>query len=322
MTRKSPAYSFGEKIAISVLQTHDTHKPELAMAKVLHDSTVNRQEAAAIANAMAAVAPHGALDNTRVDLYGTQVKDLQQRMTENPRSAPHQRFMAKYDKVEGLPDKTQMLPDAYHPDADTVWLPSGNPGIMMHELGHSIDFNGYPNDTLRMVGAGLYRNLAPTIWKEHAAWDKGKQYFLEGAAHTKLPPELVVKTLRDATRAKYTGLGSYWGGGLGTLLGGGLGALGTYALVRNGYAGRGVGLPFALGLGLGGAGGAMTGAALGSSYADDKYHDSPEAQEKYLTEYAGAYGKKHKMSPEEARKAIQNLAEKLYAKKQKKKKKV
>lgn len=314
-------FKFGEKIAVSVLQTHRTHKPELMMSPALHNSIVNRQEAEAIAKAMAAVAPHGALDNTRVDLYGTQVKDLQQRMMENPRSAPYQRFAAKFDKIEGLPDKTQLLPDAYHPDADTVWLPSGNPGIMMHELGHSIDFNGYPNDTLRMVGAGLYRNLAPTIWTEHAAWDKGRHYFLEGAAQTKLPPELVVKTLRDATRAKYTGLGSYWGGGIGTLLGGGLGALGTYAAIRNGYRGRGVGLPLVLGLALGGAGGAMTGATLGNRYADDKYHDSPEAREKYLQDYADVYGRKHKLDPAAARKAIQALAEKLYAKKQTKKKK-
>jgi hypothetical protein len=318
---KTSALLFGEKCAISVLQTHDEHKLQPVFPKQLQESTITPREAEQIARAMAAVAPHGALDNTRVDLYGTQVKDLQQRMVDNPRSAPLQRHLAKFNEITGLPDKTQMLPDAYHPEADAVWLPSGNPGVMMHELGHGIDFNAYPNTTPRMIGAGLYARLAPTLWKEHAAWNKGQKYFLEGAAQEKLPPDLVVKTLRDATRGKRMGLGSYWGAGLGGLLGGGLGALGTYHMLQNGVRGRAVGLPLALGLAGGSALGAMSGATLGNMAAESPHHDSPEAQQQYLDNYAKTYAKKHDVSLEEAHAAIQQFAKKRLAKSKSKTKK-
>lgn len=311
---KTPAQLFGEKCAVSVLQTHPDHKIQPVFPKQLQDSTITRREAEQIARAMAAAAPHGALDNTRVDLYGTQVKDLQQRMVDNPRSSPLQRHLAKFNEIAGLPDKTQMLPDAYHPEADAVWLPSGNPGVMMHELGHGIDFNAYPNTTPRMIGAGLYARLAPTLWKEHAAWNKGQKYFLEGAAQEKLPPELVVKTLRDAARGKRMGLGSYWGAGLGGLLGGGLGALGTYYMLENGVRGRGVGAPLVLGLAGGSALGAISGATLGNMAAESPYHDSPEAAQKYLNNYAQTYAAKHDVSLEEAHDAIQQFAKKRLAK--------
>jgi hypothetical protein len=316
--KKTAAMLFGEKCALDVLQTHKTHKKQTYFPAQLRDSTLTKREAEQIARAMASVAPHGALDNTRVDLYGTQVKDLQQRMVDNPRSAPLQRHLAKFDAIEGLPDKTQMLPDAYHPHADTVWLPSGNPAVMMHELGHSIDFNGYPNTTPRMIGAGLYSRMAPTLWKEHAAWNKGQKYFLEGAAQNKLPTDLVVKTLRDTARARRMGLGSYWGSGIGALLGGGLGALGTYALLNNGYEGRGVAMPLALGLTGGGALGAITGTTLGNMAAESPDHDNPEAQQRYLNDYAQAYAKKHDVSLDDAHAAIQKLVRKKLDSKKKK----
>lgn len=312
------AYLFGEKCAVDVLQTHKKHKVQPIFPEQIQDSVVTKPEALAIAKAMASVAPHGALDNTRVDLYGTQVNDLQQRMVDNPRSSPWQRHEAKFQSIMGLPDKTQMFPDAYHPHADTVWLPSGNPAVMMHELGHSIDFNGYPNTTPRMIGAGIYTRFAPTLWKEHAAWNKGRQYFLEGAANHKLPKDLVVRTLRDAERAKRVGLGSYWGAGLGSLLGGGLGALGTYHMINSGHGGRGVALPLILGLTAGGALGGMGGATLGNHWAKDDYHDSPEAQQRYLSDYAQAYANKHDVSLKDANKAIEKLVTKRLASKKKK----
>lgn len=315
----SALVTFGEKCAIDIIQTHKKHKVQPIFPSQLRDSTITKQEAQQIAKAMASAAPHGALDNTRVDLYGTQVHDLQQRMVDNPRSAPLQRYMAKFESIHGLPDKTQMLPDAYHPHADTVWLPSGNPAVMMHELGHSIDFNAYPNSTPRMLGAGLYARLAPTLWKEHAAWNKGRKYFLEGAAEHKLPTDLVVKTLRDTERARRMGLGSYWGAGIGGLVGGGLGALGTYALANNGYSGRGVALPLLLGLSGGGALGAMTGTSLGNMAAESPDHDNPEAQQRYLNNYAQAYAKKHDVSMDEAQDAIQKLVRKKLNSKKKKK---
>lgn len=317
-SKKNAAYLFGEKCAVDVIQTHKTHKQQPIFPRQLRDSTINKQEALAIAKAMASVAPHGALDNTRVDLYGTQVNDLQQRMVDNPRSSPWQRHEAKFQSIMGLPDKTQMFPDAYHPHADNVWLPSGNPAVMMHELGHSIDFNGYPNTTPRMIGAGIYTRFAPTLWKEHAAWNKGRQYFLEGAAQNKLPTDLVVKTLRDTERARRMGLGSYWGAGLGSLLGGGLGALGTYHMINQGYRGRGVAAPLILGLAGGGALGAMGGTTLGNRWAEDESHDSPEARQRYLNDYAQAYASKHDVSLEEAHEHIQKLVKKRLAKKKNK----
>lgn len=318
--KKNAAWLFGEKCAdIDVIQTHKKHKVQPIFPSQLRDSTVTKQEAQQIAKAMASVAPHGALDNTRVELYGTQLNDLQQRMVDNPRSAPFQRHMARFDTIVGLPDKTQMFPDAYHPHADNVWLPSGNPAVMMHELGHSIDFNAYPNTTPRMLAAGAYARFAPTLWKEHAAWNKGQKYFLEGAAQHKLPTELVVKTLRDTARARRMGLGSYWGGGLGALVGGGLGALGTYHMINNGYSGRGVALPFALGLTGGGALGAITGTTLGNMAAESPDHDSPEAQQRYLNDYAQAYASKHDVSLDDAHAAIQKLVRKKLEKTRKKK---
>lgn len=316
--KKNAAVLFGEKCAVDVIQTHKKHKVQPIFPRQLRDSTVTKQEAQQIAKAMASAAPHGALDNTRVELYGTQLNDLQQRMVDNPRSAPFQKHMAKFDTIMGLPDKTQMFPDAYHPHADNVWLPSGNPAVMMHELGHSIDFNGYPNTTPRMMAAGAYARFAPTLWKEHAAWNKGQKYFLEGAAQHKLPTDLVVKTLRDTARARRMGLGSYWGGGLGALIGGGLGALGTYHMINNGYSGRGVALPTLLGLSGGTALGAITGTTLGNMAAESEHHDSPEAQQRYLNDYAQAYAKKHDVSLDDAHAAIQKLVRKKLDSKKKK----
>lgn len=315
--KKNAAQLFGEKCAVDVIQTHKKHKVQPIFPRQLRDSTITKQEAQQIAKAMASVAPHGALDNTRVELYGTQLNDLQQRMVDNPRNAPFQRHMSKFDAIMGLPDKTQMFPDAYHPHADNVWLPSGNPAVMMHELGHSIDFNSYPNTTPRMLAAGAYARFAPTLWKEHAAWNKGQKYFLEGAAQNKLPTDLVVKTLRDTARARRMGLGSYWGGGIGALLGGGLGALGTYKMMQN-FRGSGVLTPLILGLSGGTALGAMTGTTLGNMAAESPAHDSPEAQQKYLNEYAQAYAKKHDVSLEEAHADIQKLVRKKLDSKKKK----
>jgi hypothetical protein len=303
---------FGEKLSVEIIQPFGKHKVQTSFPKQMRNSVVNRADATAIADAMAAAAPHGALDNTRVDLYGTRVSDLQNRMTENQRLSPLQRWLNRYESIEGLPDKTKMLPDAYHPHADTVWLPSGNPGVMMHELGHSIDFNGYPNNTARMLLAGLYARTAPTLWKEHAAWRKGKHYFLQGAAQNKLPPELVAKTLRDASRGKRMGLGSYWGAGLGSLAGlaGGAGLM-----VGSGV--EDVRLPVFGGM-LGGALGGLGGLTVGNLMAESDKFDSPETTQKYLNQYAKAYAKQHEMPFEQAQGEIQQLAQRLIDKKKKK----
>jgi hypothetical protein len=308
------AFEFG-KMAAKVVMPYPKHKPQYAFPEQVRKSTMTKDEAAAIANAMTSAAPHGALDNTRVDLNGSIVRDLQQRTVDNPRSAPMQRYLARFDNVEGLPDKTQLLPDAYHTPSDTVWLPSGNPAIMMHELGHAIDFNGYPNNTPRMLMAGAYKRLAPTLWHEHAAWNKGQRHFLEGAAQKKLDPKLVVRTLEDAARAKNTGLGSYWGAGIGGLAGLGLGAYGTYALAQQGRAVPQ--LPF-IGLGLGGSLGAMAGLGIGNHIASAPRHSSPEARQKYLDAYANTYAQEHGQ-PREA--VISKLMAQLKAKHKRKAKK-
>ncbi|NDD52511.1 hypothetical protein EBZ39_01300 [bacterium] len=305
-----------QKRAVSVLQTHSKPKADRVFSDSLRKSFVNKNEAQQIANAMASVAPHGALDNTRVDLYGSHLRDLKERIIDNPRLSPWQRENAKFMDTEDLHDKTQLFPDAYHPEADTVWLPSGNPAVLAHELGHGIDINGYPNTTPSMLTAGLYKRLSPTIWKEYAAWNKGRHYFLEGAANHKLPRDLVVRTLKDIERARRTGLSNYWGGALGGLAGLGLGALGTYQLWQNKVPSRWAVTPILTAPALGMSLGTIAGTHIGNRWAEDPYHDSPEAQAQYLNAYAQAYAKKHDVSLADAHAAIDKLVTKsLQAKK-------
>lgn len=303
--------AFAEKQAIAVRAPFSKNKPNDVLHQDLAGSVLSPSEARAIANAMADVAPHGALAQTDVDLNGAIAKDLQQRTIANARNTPLGRYMARFDNNDDLPDKTQQLPDAYHLPSDTVWLPSGNPGILTHELGHAIDFNGYPNTTPRMLLAGLYTRLAPTLWKEHAAWDKGRQYLLEGAAKHKLDPKLITRTLRDIERGRRGGLGSYWGGGIGSALGLGAGLYGTHLFAK--ATNR---VPLTLPLasaGLGGTVGAMLGASMGNSAANDPSLGDSAAIRRYMEEYAGEYAKAHNLSPEKAIRVLEKKMRGVFA---------
>lgn len=308
--------AFAEKQAITVHTPFSKNKPNYVLHQDLASSALSPTEARAIANAMADVAPHGALAQTDVDLNGAIAKDLQRRTMDNERNTPLSRYMARFDDNEGLPDKTQQLPDAYHLPSDTVWLPSGNPGVLAHELGHAIDFNGYPNTTPRMLLAGLYTRLAPTLWKEHAAWDKGRQYLLEGAAKHKLDPKLITRTLRDIERGRRGGLGSYWGGGIGSALGLGAGLYGTH-LFANATNRVPIMLPVAT-MGLGGAAGAMLGASAGNAMASHPSLGDSAAMRRYMEEYAGEYAKAHNLSPEKAIRVLEKKMRGVFAKQKQK----
>lgn len=294
------------KKAIEVLKPYKTHKITHHLPSKSRNSTLTLDEAKAISNAMAAAAAHGALDNTQVHLNGAVLRGLQNRSVDNERNSGFTRFMNSFsDPFEGQADKSQSMPDAFLPYHDAVWLPSGNPGVLMHELGHAADMNEFPNTPFRRFTSGVYTRFAPTLWHEHAAWRKGKNRFIDGSAKTKIDPKLFVRTLEDAARTKPMGLGSYWGAGLGTALGGGLGVLGGAALSN----GRDPNLALrlgALGLALGGGLGGLTGLTLGKWYGNRDSLGSDKAKERYLNLYAKAYAKEHDMSLEEALSALKN----------------
>ena len=341
------------KEAVEVEQLFDkrVRQPDFPSMSNKPSAAVKLNDANLLAKAMHAGSLYGALDNTRVELNGTRLNDIEARVKANPRNS--ESYKANYENPYGMevdnfgegegrftinedgtifksfegPTSvtTQSMPDAYHYTADNVWLPSGNPGVMMHELGHAIDFNEYPKDSLlRRTMASAYQTFSPSLWQEHAAWRKGKDRLLTGAAKTKLNPALLTKTLEQAARLKPMGLGSYWGSGiggaLGTVAGGALGLAGPPLLA---YAMGARNLPVfpqlgALGTAVGGIAGAITGANLGSSlgksYGEREALGNEQAIKKYMDEYAGAYSSEHNIPKEEALRQIEALRETIKAK--------
>jgi hypothetical protein len=309
-----------EKAAIQVIKPFDTHVkqkdfPSLATGK---GSIVNLNDAKLLSKAMEAGAYHDALNNTRVELFGSKLNDMSKRVKDNPRNSwiTKARFHNPYES--DINTVTQHLPDAYALEPDNVWLPSGNAGVLMHELGHAIDFNEYPKDSIIRHGiASAYSKFAPTLWKEHAAWSKGRDRLLSGAARTKLDPSVLVKTLEQAARTKPMGLGSYWGSGLGTIGGLGLGGLAAAAIAAGTHKFP-IALPI-LGAGLGGTIGALAGTSLGKAYGNKKSLGDEAAVKSYMNEYANAYSKEHGISKEEALGKIEALREAIKAKVKKQK---
>ena len=291
------------KQAIDVAKVRPKARSSHIFPSQITASKITHQEASQIAKAMASVAPHSALDFTRVELHGGDLDKLHERAAVNPRNAPLQRWI--YANEPRLKPQAH-VPDAYVPASDQVWLPSGNPAIMTHELGHAIDFNGYPNNTTRMLLAGLYARAAPTLWKEHVAWNKGRHYFLEGAANHKLPADLVVRTLRDTERARRLGLSSYWGAGLGSLAGLGLGTAGAIAVDPR----RPLMQLAPLGMLVGGALGTAAGLSIGKSMGSHKDLGSPEANQRYLDDYVQSYAKRYNISLDAADAAVQKIVRK------------
>lgn len=171
----------------------------------------------------------------------------------------------------------------YDPIADVVVQPWNAPAASIHEYGHAIDFNARPapkNPVLRglnALGRDMY-TLAPglTLLKEHQAWRKGRNAFVDGAVQHDLPAEHVKPILADIAHAKYPALGSYWGSAIGGGLGAIAGIIGGYALNRShgGLQAGNVGFnrlePYlggVLGGTLGGFAGNMLGTSIGGHFS-------------------------------------------------------
>ena len=289
-----------EKAAIEVIQPFVKNKITHIIPDKSRNSVLSLDEAKTLAEAMDASARYGALNDTQVHLNGAKITGFQNRAVENKRNTGWAKMMAGMaDPFANMPDKSKNVPDAFFPNHDAVWLPSGNPGIMMHELGHAADMNEFPNTPFRRFVAGTYQNFSPTLWKEHAAWIKGKNRLIEGAAKTKVDPNLVVRTLEDAARVKPVGLGSYWGGGLGAIMGGGLG----FAAALKGAPPQ----ASALGLVLGASAGALTGLQLGKMYGNSDRLGSEKAKQGYLDLYANQYAKEHGITLDKAKIELNNF---------------
>mgnify|MGYP006919630190 FL=1 len=289
-----------EKAAIEVIQPFVKNKITHIIPEKSRNSVLSLDEAKTLAEAMDASARYGALNDTQVHLNGAKITGFQNRAVENKRNTGWAKMMAGMsDPFANMPDKSKNVPDAFFPNHDAVWLPSGNPGIMMHELGHAADMNEFPNTPFRRFVAGTYQNFSPTLWKEHAAWIKGKNRLIEGAAKTKVDPNLVVRTLEDAARVKPVGLGSYWGGGLGAIMGGGLG----FAAALKGAPPQ----ASALGLVLGASAGALTGLQLGKMYGNSDRLGSEKSKQGYLDLYANQYAKEHGITLDKAKIELNNF---------------
>lgn len=222
------------KAAITFNEVYKTHKPSHLMPQHLRENTLSREDAQLLAAGLAAVAPHNALDFTRYDHNGLKIRGYGSRVAENPRITRFGKWNHHFaaDEFEGaMPDKSQGVGDLYLPFADVVSVPSGMPGTAVHELGHAIDFNAFPKDKAYRRGlAAMYRNFAPTLWTEHAAWRKGNKALLDAFAKNHIPTDLALKALINAKGAKKLGLGSYWGGAIGGAAGLGAGVAGAIAL--------------------------------------------------------------------------------------------
>jgi hypothetical protein len=222
------------KAAITFNEVYKTNKPSHLMPQHLRENTLSRADAEQLIAGLAAVAPHNALDFTRYDHNGLKIRGYGSRVAENPRITRFGKWNHHFaaDEFEGaMPDKSQGVGDLYLPFADVVSVPSGMPGTAVHELGHAIDFNAFPKDKAYRRGlAAMYRNFAPTLWTEHAAWRKGNKALLDAFAKNHIPTELALRALINAKGAKKLGLGSYWGGAIGGVAGLGAGVAGMIAL--------------------------------------------------------------------------------------------
>jgi hypothetical protein len=244
---------------------------------------------------------HGALDDTRLDWHGLQWRGYVPRVEKNKRISSLGKFwhtLGAEEELAAMPDVTQQMGDLYMPYADVVSVPSGSPGIAMHELGHAIDFNEFPADSsLRHFTAAMYRNWAPTLWQEHAAWRKGREALLNAYAKKKLDADIAFKALQSGKGAKRVGLGSYWGGALGGLAGTGLG---LYAAIQAAQDGSVVpGLPL-IGGGVGGALGALSGIGIGNLLAR-----KPAAEDAIVSMMAKRYAQLHNVGLDEAKTLVQ-----------------
>ena len=260
--RKQSAAEFDPNFKL----VYKKHQPLASFAKTISDNTLNPQEANQLLVGMRSVAPHGALDDTRLDWHGWHLKDYQDRADDNHRLTDVRKYLIAphlQDMQDFAPNKTQHAGDLYSHYSNTASIPSAVGGVAMHELGHAIDFNSFPHDSaFRKHLADFYKHNAPTLWTEHAAWKKGRKGVLDAYAGDKLDPDITYRVLDSGKGAKRVGLGSYWGAGLGSLAGLGLGVAGAIGLGN--VTGRApVALPIATTM-LGGALGAAGGTSFGN----------------------------------------------------------
>lgn len=277
-------------------KTYDTISPK---DKSLRVPVLNRRSAQDIVDAMAAVSKYDSLKNVRVGLGANPLENYSKRLQENPRVWNIIKAMSPEtdDPLGGL--SPQQLGDFYLYHSHDVNLPSKSPGVLVHELGHAVDFNEHPADSyIRGLIGGAYRKYAPTVWKEHAAWRKGKDRFLQGAAEKELDPKFVQDTLQSIQQTKPVGLGSYWGGALGGLTGGALGGIAALGIgaSTNRYP---IGLPLITSA-LGGGLGILAGTGLGEWLGHAKQRASEKERLKHLKTYASVYAKRHDMSENQA----------------------
>lgn len=283
---------------------YDKPKTNYLMPQHLRENRLAPEEASQLLAGMRAVAPHGALDKTRLDWHGLQIQGYGSRVHDNERITRLGRWLHQLDGDEfesAHPDKTQGFGDAFLPYANLVTVPSGMGGTAMHELGHAIDFNSFPADSSFRHGlAALYRNHAPTLWKEHAAWSKGRKHVLDAYAQDKLDPKVTFKTLESGKGAKRVGLGSYWGATLGGLGGVGAGLASLIAAHEAGLDTQGLGRLATIPILLGGSLGAMGGIGLGNYLAKN-----PPKREKIVHMMAKSLARKHGIRYSEAQQLVE-----------------
>ena len=299
------------KEAAEVLMPGNKPKPLDFLPEQASKSFLTKQEAQTIFDAMRSASKHNALDYTNVHLNRAKLDDFGQRVQNNPKLWNIGKRSLKDSPITSVIEQVdpRYWSDSYNSWSGDVYIPSGNPAALLHELGHAADMQEFPHDSyVRGFIGNTYRKYSPKLWKEHAAWRKGRNRFLEGAAKTEVDPELVKRTLRDTAQAKPAALGTYWGPPVGTFLGGGLGFLGALALAKS--TGRAP-PPLALfGSILGGALGLGAGTYIGKKIGGREGTYNEKAMGKYFNEYAKVYSKVHKMDINESKEKLLSLVNK------------
>ena len=294
-----PSTQFLIKVAKpSAIKVYDNAYDSDIFPEHLHKDRLSLDEARALIEGMSQTALHDALGNTRLDLHGLKLKGYAGRVKSNPNLGSISKWLHKGQaKLIEKHDNTKLLGDLYMPMADVASVPSGLSGTAMHELGHAIDLNSFPNDSrIRKITSTLYRNYAPTLWQEHAAWNKGKSSVLDALARRHISPELALKTLRSARNIKGIGLGSYWGGALGGLTGAGAGV--AAGIASNAPSNIALRLVF-LGAMLGGGVGAWAGRRTGQAMSNRS-----NSTDKTMNEMVKHISKTRRVSDEDARQEL------------------
>lgn len=283
----------------------------------VRNSSISKKDATSILAAIRAAAAHKALGHSRVYLGGARHDDIIQRTMDNPKiidltkeqvaSDPIFKEIAKRHKTDAS--------DSYNFYTSDVYLPSRNPGSLMHELGHAVDLNEFDENIPERKEIGnAYRAFAPTLWKEHAAWSKGRDRLLRGAAATKMNKNILINTLEQADRIKPIGLGSYWGGSIGSLGGGLAGLVGANALLRHNQITNpllsvgGHFLGASLGGFLGGDLGSNIGLGIGRVISDIKNPDDEIAKKDRLNKYTEEFARVNNLPMVKAKALLQKTS--------------